>query len=133
MPVLARRVIPPQPPTLQRVRAAHHKQLALFWNPLAPASIGVVWRSSAFPSAVDASLESLVLRDRPAAVTATPSKKKGGKKGGEAPAPAGPWSVGVCADHGTADDNAVATAAQVLLVTENILACGAGLVLDVTL
>ncbi len=122
-------------PLFQRIRGFHHKQLGLFWNPLCPKVIGVAWRSTAFPAAVDSALASVRLVDvPPPAPVAVDKKSKGKKQKAAAVAAAvGPWSTAAALPAGGVEENVAATASQLLTVAESMLTTGAGLVLDVTL
>ena len=125
----------------QRVRAAHHKQLSLFWNPLAPFTIGVSWRPAAFPSTVDTALEDTALKELPRPPTAGSKAGVGGKKQKRqqqeqlAALPESRWSAGVAVDEDVVgdDSSAGATAALLLHLADSVAQAGAGLVLDVML
>jgi hypothetical protein len=115
---------------LQAVRHAHDKQVLLYWNPASPATVGVVWRGHAFPSAPADAWSACRLRDgteRPAAApkaAATKSKKKQPRT-----ADVVPLEPVVVADDAAA--SAVSTSAQLLCIAQDMFAVGGGLVKDV--
>jgi hypothetical protein len=129
-------LLAPLPPS-QTVRAAHHKQLGLFWNPLSPTVVGLAWRPSAFSFTPDTALAATTLVRAGAGAGAAGKGKGKGKGKGEGKKRKAGGALGAAAGALALAEDVPAevpgAAAQVLAVAEDVMALAGGLVVDITL